>query len=73
MPLAFKPFAGPGRADRRDDKPTWYPEWREALELVISTGIARDRVKWGTSEREGADREHEEALALFRDAGQRIR
>jgi hypothetical protein len=71
MGLTFKPVDGRGRM-ARDDKPNWYPEWRKALELVISTGIARDRIKWGTPDREAAEHEHDEALALFAEAGRRI-
>jgi hypothetical protein len=55
------------------EMPPWYHEWREALESVIATGIARDRTKRGTPEREAADREHDDALALFREAAQQIR
>jgi hypothetical protein len=72
MSLTFKPFDGRGRVADRDDVPSWYPEWRRALELVISTGVARDRIKWGTPEREAAEREHDNALAIFREAGQSI-
>jgi hypothetical protein len=57
----------------RKDMPAWYPEWRKALESVISTGVARDHTKRGTPERQAADREHDDALALFREAAQRIR
>jgi hypothetical protein len=45
-----------------DDMPSWYREWRSALELVIATGVTRDRAKRGTPEREAADRVHEERI-----------
>ena len=52
-------------AARFEDQP-WHQEWREVLDRVIATEMARDRAKPGTPEREAADREYEAALVVFR-------
>jgi hypothetical protein len=51
--------------ERFEDQ-TWYREWREALERVISSSMARDSTVAGTPEREAAQRECDAALAAFR-------
>jgi hypothetical protein len=55
-----------------EDQP-WYREWREALDRVISTTMARDRTVAGTPEREVAEREYDAALAEFRRIANQVR
>jgi hypothetical protein len=58
--------------ERFEDQP-WYREWREALERVISSSMARDRTVAGTPEREAAQRECDAALAAFRKIANKVR
>ncbi len=61
-----------GMPETFGDQP-WYREWREALNRVISTAIARDRAVAGTPEREAAEREYDSALAEFRKIANQVR
>jgi hypothetical protein len=54
--------------ERLEDQ-TWYREWREALERVIATSMARDRTITGTPERAAAEKDCDAALAEFRKIG----
>jgi hypothetical protein len=54
-------------------RPWWYSEWHEVLERVVAATMARDAARPGTPEREAAEREHEAALAVYREVAQRIR
>jgi hypothetical protein len=51
----------------------WYREWREALERVIATSMARDRTVAGTPERAAAESDCDAALAEFRKIANQVR
>jgi hypothetical protein len=55
-----------------EDQP-WYPEWRAALERVISALVARDATIVGTPQRRAAQQEYDAAMAAFREIANRLR
>jgi hypothetical protein len=59
-------------SERLEDQP-WYPEWRAAVDRVVTARMARDSATPGTPEREDADREYDAAFAAHRLAAERFR
>lgn len=52
-------------SERFQDQP-WYPEWKKAVDRVVSARMALDATSPDTLGREAAEREYEAALAAFR-------